>query len=78
MNWLERKFSGHISFFNHRVVIFGFNAMHVALNIRSRWGWICFHPTIKCFGVWWHWYFYISDDATPVHSRFGIGPGMLE
>jgi hypothetical protein len=57
------------------VVTYGFNAMHVAINIRTRrWGYLCFHPTIRCFGVWWPWYFYASPNATPQAATFAIGP----
>jgi hypothetical protein len=72
--FMERYFGGHVSF--GPFVIYGYNAMHVALNIETRWGWVCFHPTWKVFGVWWPWYFYISKDATPSGKRFGIGPGL--
>lgn len=77
MGFFERHFGGHVALFNHRIVIYGFNAMHVALNVKTRrWGWVCFHPTIRCFGRWWRWYFYISSNATPWAATFGVGPGM--
>ncbi len=72
MGFLERRLGGHISIGN--LVIYGFNAMHVAVNYYSkRWGWICFHPPMKCFGKWWPWYFYISADATPHNCRVKFG-----
>lgn len=76
MSWFERNLGGHVSFWG--VTIYGFNAMHVAVNIRTRWGFICFHPTMRVFGKWWPWYFYISPDATPCNVRFGCGPGMRD
>lgn len=77
IHWTERYLGGHISFyiFSWRIVIFGFNAMHVAINISTRkFGYICFHPPMRCFGRWWPWYFYISPNATPWASTFAIGP----
>lgn len=75
MNWFERNWSGHMSF--GPVTIYGFNAMHVAVNIATRrWGYICFHPTMYVFGCWWPWKFYVSPNATPGASTFAIGPGI--
>ena len=77
MNWFERHLGGYVRLGN--LVIYGFNAMHVALNWRTkRWGYICFHPTIRSFGKWWPWYFYISPNATPWAATFGVGPGFRE
>lgn len=79
MKWYEKKLAGHISFivFKWRVVIYGFNAMHVAINVGTyRWGYLCFHPPFKVFGHWWPWYFYISPNATPWASTYAIGPGV--
>lgn len=79
MSFFEEHLGEHIAFtiFGRRVVIFGFNAMHVAINIQTkRWGYVCFHPTIRCFGKWWPWYLYISPNATPWASTFAIGPGV--
>ena len=81
MNWFERKLSGHISFkiFGHSAIIYGFNAMHVTFEIwTDRWGYLCFHPPMKCFGRWWPWYFYASRNGTPWAATFGIGPGYEE
>ncbi len=74
--FFERHFGGHFSLFGHRFTVYGWNAMHFAMNIRTkRWGFICFHPTFKMFGVWWPWYLYVSPDATPQSASWGIGPG---
>lgn len=71
----ERRFSGHINI--GPIVIYGWNAMHVAINIRTkRWGYICFHPTFRVFGQWWSWYFYVSRDATPQSASYRRGPGL--
>lgn len=77
MNWFERHWRGHISI--GRLTIYGFNAMHVAVNFWTRrWGYVCFHPTMKVFGHWWPWYFYVSPDATPSCSTFAVGPGIRD
>jgi hypothetical protein len=75
MNWLERKFLGHISFhvLGRRVTVYGFNAMHCAVNIKTRrWGWVCFHPNWRH----WPWYFYVSPNGTPGVATYAIGPGV--
>lgn len=76
MGFWERRLGGHVSFWGHRVTIFGWNAMHVAINIRAFGIYWCIHPTIRCFGHWWPWYFYISPNATPWAAWLRIGPGV--
>lgn len=49
--FIDRWFGGHVTI--GPVTIYGRNAMHFAVNIRSRWGWICFKPPTRCFGIWW-------------------------
>jgi hypothetical protein len=76
-SFFDRHFGGHISFDLGpknptgygwlSVVLYGFNAMHVALNVRAFGWWWCFHPTFRVFGAWWPWYFYASRDATPTN-----------
>lgn len=57
------------------LTVYGFNAMHVALNLRTPWGYLCFHPPlIRTYGRTWPWYLYHSRDATP-WDGWGIGPG---
>lgn len=74
VRWLEKYLGGHITFGN--VTIYGFNAMHVAIQIwTKKWGYICFHPPMW-FYRWWSWYFYLSPNATPWASTFAIGPGI--
>lgn len=75
------RFDGHVSWFRDRVVIYGFNAMHVAVNVKAFGWWWCFHPPMRCFGHWWPWYAYASRDATPCdrgdgNVLFGFGPGF--
>jgi len=75
--FVEDKLKGHIAFnlFNLRFVVYGFNAMHVAINVNtySRYGYICFHPPMYCYGTIWPWYFYISENATPGEAWFALG-----
>lgn len=69
--WWESFMAGHISL--GPVTIFGENAMHWAVNIRTkRWGYICFRLPFRCFGRWWPMYFYISPNTTPWASTFCI------
>jgi hypothetical protein len=68
---IDRWLGGHLTI--GPVTVYGRNAMHFAVNIRSRWGWICFKPPTRCYGVWWPWYFYISEDATPFNCRVKWG-----
>ena len=73
--WFEERLSGHVRI--GRLTIYGYNAMHVALTYRTRrWGYICFHPQVRCFGGWWPWYFYMSPDATPGMAYIAFGPGV--
>ena len=75
MSFMEQYFGGHISIGN--ITIYGWNAMHFAIDIKTKkYGYICFHPTIKMFGKWWHWYLYISPNATPQTATWGIGRGF--
>jgi len=62
--WQDRWFVGHVSLWN-RIVLYGANAMHWALNVRAFGWWWCFHPTTRTFGGCWPWYVYASRDATP-------------
>lgn len=68
--WQDRLFRGHVSLGDHRVTIYGANAMHWAIEVHIRGLWWCFHPTTHTFGGHWPWYFYVSPDATPQSARF--------
>lgn len=75
MTVFEKYLGEHITI--GRLTIYGFNAMHVAFQFwTKKYGYICFHPTIKMRGHWWRWYFYTSPNATPWASTFAIGPGI--
>ncbi len=70
-NWVEKYLGGHINI--GRITIYGANAMHWAVNIRTkRWGTICFRLPFRCFGRWWKLYYYCSPDGTPNASTFCI------
>ena len=67
-----KLFDGHIVM--GPVCIYGRNAMHWAVNIKTkRWGYVCFRLPLWAFGVWWPLYFYASPNATPWASTFYIG-----
>lgn len=72
--WLSRRLGGHVNI--GPLTIYGFNAMHFAFNLKTRWGYLCFHPTIQIYGRIWLWYLYLSPDATPTSATWGIGPGI--
>lgn len=72
MNFWERNFGGHCRI--GPVTIFGENAMHWAVNIKTRrWGYVCFRLPLRCFGRWWALYFYCSPDGTPHKATFIMG-----
>lgn len=78
LTWQERHIGGHVNA-GHRVTIYGCNAMHYAVNVwTKRWGWVCFRPTTRHFGRWWHWYLYASRDGTPSAAVWGFGPGYRD
>ena len=71
LSWLENHMGGHVSL--GPVTIYGENAMHWAVNIKTRrWGYVCFRLPFRCFGRWWPLYFYCSPDATPNAATFII------
>ncbi len=71
LSWQENFLGGHLSI--GPIVIYGENAMHWAINIKTRrLGYICFRLPFRCFGVWWPLYFYCSPDATPQSATFII------
>ena len=71
--WWEQRFRGH--WMCGPVTVYGWNAMHIAINIRMFGTYVCFHPTVRVSGYWWPWYFYISPNATPWAATIGFGPG---
>lgn len=71
---LRKLIRGHLSI--GPVTIYGRNAMHWAVDIRTRRGTLCLRPTTWTFGVRWPWYLYLSPNATPWAATFAIGPGV--
>lgn len=75
MSFFKKYLGGYFSI--GRLTVSGFNAMHVAFSFHTyRWGYLCFHPTVRMNGYWWRWYFYASPNGTPWASTFAIGPGL--
>ena len=74
MNFWKRYFGGHFSI--GRMTIYGDNAMHWAINIKTRrWGYVCFRLPVPCCDEWRPLYFYLSPNATPWGSTLLIGRG---
>ncbi len=69
----DRIFTGHLRI--GPVTIYGANAMHYAVNVRTGDGYICARPTTKQAGLR-RWYLYVSPDATPGRAWWGTGPGF--
>lgn len=74
--WQDRWFTGHVAL--GPLIIYGANAMHWAAELRTPWGWLCFHPSTRTFGGRWPWKLYLSRDATPQSRSWGLGPGLLD
>lgn len=76
--WLEKHFGEHYNFGPKikgwpMITVYGWNAMHGAVNVRLPNSWLCFKIPTKCFGKWWPAYCYISKDATPVRAQWIFG-----
>lgn len=63
--FLDRYLGGHFTL--GPLTWYGRNAMHWAVNISTRWGYLCLRPPFRCFGRWWPVYAYLSANATPWH-----------
>jgi len=76
--WLEKHLGGHVSIkWPLELTVYGHNAMHFSAMVHTRrWGYVCFHPTVKVYGRRWPWYFYVSPNATPWAATFAVGPGV--
>lgn len=57
------------------ITIYGYNAMHWAVNIRVGRGWLCLKPISWVSGHWWPGYLYYSKNATPDAAKWGLGYG---
>lgn len=77
LSWWENFMGGHITI--GPITIYGANAMNWAVNIKSKWGYICFSlPSIRRYKYGRKPYFYISPDATPGSSTYYRGPRKEE
>ena len=47
------------------ITIYGENAMHWAVNIKTSKGYLCFRLPVRCFNKWWPLYCYLSPNGTP-------------
>jgi hypothetical protein len=70
LSWWENHMGGHLSI--GPVTIYGANAMCWAVNISTRWGYLCFTlPVIAQWREnsrgqkWFRWHIYLSPNATP-------------
>ena len=72
--WQDRLMPGHITV--GPVTLYGANAMHWTLEVSTRWGHLCIHPTTRTFGGHWPWHIYMSRDGTPGGRSWGFGPGI--
>jgi len=71
LSFSENFLGGHVDIWN--ITIYGENAMHWAVNIKTkRWGYVCFRLPFRCFGVWHPLYFYTSPNGTPRNATFCI------
>lgn len=71
---LDRFFGGHFNI--GPVTVYGRNAMHFAVQIRTRrWGYVSFRLPLFCFGQWWPLYIHASPNATPWAATFYVGGG---
>lgn len=77
LSFFENFLGGHINI--GKITIYGENAMHWGICIKTKtFGYICFRLPLRCFGCWWHLYFYVSPNATPWASTFYIGSDLDE
>jgi hypothetical protein len=63
---------GPIVLFPHR------GAMYGALNVRTRWGYLCLRLPTFSYGRYLPGYLYASPNATPWAAWWGIGRGFSE
>lgn len=73
LSWTRNFLGGHWRL-GKRITIYGNNAMHWGVNIRTkRWGYICFRLPFTCDWRWLPLYFYLSPNGTPWASTFYRG-----
>lgn len=65
LSWFENFMGGHLSI-GKNITIFGENAMHWAVCIRTKkYGTITFTLPLRCFGRYWGCHIYFSPNGTP-------------
>lgn len=70
LSWWENFMSGHWNI-GKNITIYGENAMHWAVNIRTKkYGYICFTLPLRCFGRYWGCHIYFSPNGTPWASTY--------
>lgn len=70
LSWWVNFAGGHINI-GKRITIFGENAMHWAIEIRTkRFGVIVFTLPVRTFGKYWGCHIYFSPNGTPWASTF--------
>lgn len=62
-SFAENFLSGHFTI--GALTIYGENAMHWAVNIKTKKGYLCLRLPLRCFGRWWPLYCYLSPNGTP-------------
>lgn len=73
----DRRLAG--SYLNRKVILYEFDtAMHGAINISTRWGYLCLAWPSIGLGLQMplRWYAYLSPNGTPWASTFAVGPGV--
>ena len=75
-SFLEKYLGGHFKIV--RITVYGRNAMHWGVTIKTKRGYLCFRLPFTCFGKWWSLYLYHSPDGTPCHKSayFYVGNEM--
>ena len=69
--FMATHLGGHVNI--GPITIYGENAMHWAVNIKLKTGWLAFRLPFLCFGRWWGLYMYFSPNATPDQAKWIIG-----
>jgi hypothetical protein len=70
LSWFENFMGGYIDI-GKNITIFGENAMHWAICIRTKkYGTIVLTLPLRCFGKYWGCHIYISPNGTPWASTY--------
>lgn len=70
LTWWENFMGGHLNI-GKRITIYGENAMHWAIQIRTKkYGYIVFTLPVKTFGIYYGSHIYFSPNGTPWASTY--------